>query len=137
MPQAQIDAMNSKFHLTIGGHRREIVANAKRCALIGKTPTYETRGPMPESDPLGMGVVVNMLWKIRTKKGRLQGWVQFDTIRHGRSTYTKTYQSSPRGILEGGICPRYRQDQAHQLLHLIKVDAGFVVRHEELHGVRH
>ena len=94
--------MNGKSHLTICAHRREIVANIRRCALIGKTPPYETRGPMPEGDPLGMGVVVDMLWKIRTAKGRLQDWVQFDTLRHGRSTYTKTYQSSPRGILEGG-----------------------------------
>ena len=50
--QAQIDAMNGKSHLTIGAHRREIVANIKRCALIGKTPPYKTVDGTLSSRPI-------------------------------------------------------------------------------------
>ena len=98
--RANLNAMAGKSHLTIGGHRREIVANIKRCELIGKTPSFKPRGPFPQEDQVGMGVMVDMLLKSLMAKGKIQKWVQFDTLRHIRSTYSKVYQLSPTGVYE-------------------------------------
>ena len=98
--RANLDSMAGMSKLTIASHRRTICANVKRCARINKTPLYEPRGPMPLSDTIGMGVMVDMLHKSVTAEGRIRPHVQFDTIRKERSTISKVYASSPKGIGE-------------------------------------
>ncbi len=51
-------------------------------------------------DRVGMGVMIDMLLKSLTTKGRIKDWVQFDTLQKMRSTYTKAYQSSPARVKE-------------------------------------
>ena len=105
--------MAGKSHYIYGGHRREIVANIKRCELIGKKPSFKPRGPFPQEDQVGMRVMVAMFLKSLMAKGKIQKWVQFDTLRHIWSTYLKVYQSSPAGVYEaasfaqgtGRVCP--------------------------------
>ena len=52
-------------------------------------------------DACGMGLVVEMLVKSYTAKGRISDYVQFETLRKLRSTYAKVFESSPAGAREG------------------------------------
>jgi hypothetical protein len=45
--------------------------------------------------------VMDMLIKSVKAKGRINVHIQWDTMRDTRSTYTKGWESSPQGILEG------------------------------------
>ena len=95
-----LNATAGKSYLTIGGHRREILANTKRSELIGKTPSFKPQGPFPLEEQVEMGVIMDMMFKSLMAKEKIQKWVQFDTLRHIRSTYSKVYQSSPAGVYE-------------------------------------
>jgi len=99
--RAQLDAMAGKSHRTIESHRGEVVANVRRCKTIRKTPSYAPRGPFPLDDPIGMGLVVDMLLKSLLATGRIKDYVQFDTLRKMRSTFARNYSSSPHGAGEG------------------------------------
>jgi hypothetical protein len=48
-----------------------------------------------------MSTAVDMLMKSLVCKGRIKPYIQFDTMRDVRSTYTMTYASSPPAIAEG------------------------------------
>jgi len=99
--RANLDAIAGKAKSTIVKHRNSVKANLLRCKELGKTPSYEPRGPFPSYDCVGMGVAVEMLYKSLSAKGKIEEHVQFDTLRHERSTATKIYESSPKGMLEG------------------------------------
>ena len=79
--RVNLDAVAGISKLTIDAHRRATMANVLRCKRINKTPLYEPRGPISLDDPVGMGVVVDMLRKLVTAKGRIHPTVQFDTVR--------------------------------------------------------
>lgn len=61
----------------------------------------EPRGPFPVGDAVGMGWAVNLLLKSLISEGRVGEWIQFDTMRDLRSTFTRLWSSSPQGITEG------------------------------------
>ncbi len=85
-----------------GGHPSQVQSVINNVGLINKMPSNQPRGPFPLSDPVGMGLAVEMLLvKSLTAKGRLQVHVQFSTIRRLRATYTKTWESSLSGVSEG------------------------------------
>ena len=81
--------------------------------LIGKTPAYHPRGPFPVGNPMGMSLAVDMHIKSLVAKGRIANHVQFSTLQKLRGTYTKNWESSPAGVMEGAsfakgagwICP--------------------------------
>jgi len=50
---------------------------------------------------VGMSLAIDELHYSVTGRGRISDHVQFDTIRKLRSSYTKMWESSPRGVLEG------------------------------------
>lgn len=104
--RANLDAITGKSRLTINSHKREIFANIIRCERANKTPSYPPRGPMPMEDTVGMGVAVEMLLKSLHARGKIKEWVQFDTLRRVRSSYTKAYDSSPAGVNEGASFAR-------------------------------
>ena len=100
--RANLDAMAGKARGTINDHRLrtlELVRNAER---INKTPTLEPRGPFPLKDLVGMGLAVDITQKSLVAKGKNEAVVQAETLRKLRSTYTKNWQSSPRGVAESG-----------------------------------
>ena len=100
--RANLDAMAGKARGTINDHRlrtMELVRNAER---INKTPTLEPRGPFPLKDLVGMGLAVDITQKSLVAKGKNEAVVQAETLRKLRSTYTKNWQSSPRGVAESG-----------------------------------
>ena len=101
--RANLDAMAGRAAPTLMGHASSVQRTAKNCKLIGKTPSVPLRGPMPFSDPVGMGVAVEMLFTSITAKSRIKGQshIQYDTMRKSRSTFSKGYASSPQGIAEG------------------------------------
>lgn len=103
---ANINAMVGKLLFTIGGHLRETTTAIKTAAFINKTPSYHPRGPFPLSDPVGMGLAVDMLLKSLVAKGQLEAHVQFSTLRRLRATYTKSWESSPLGVVEGACLQR-------------------------------
>ena len=61
--RAQLGALSRKSHLSIKGHQRVVVAKARRCESIRKTPSYEPQGSFPLDDPISMGLEVDMLLK--------------------------------------------------------------------------
>ena len=100
--RANLDAMAGKARGTINDHRLrtlELVRNAER---INKTPTLEPRGPFPLKDLVGMGLAVDITQKSLVAKGKNEAVVQAETLRKLRSTYTKNWQLSPRGVAESG-----------------------------------
>ena len=99
--RANIDAMLGKSSLTIANHVRESKGVIRNAELINKTPSYYPRGPFMIGDPVGMGVAVDMQVKSITARGRILLHVQFATLRHLRSTHTKSWESSPLGVAEG------------------------------------
>ena len=99
--RANLDAMAGKSPLTIRGHLMETIAVLRNAERINKTPSYHPRGPFPLGDPVGMGLAIDMLTKSVVAKGRLVDYVQFSTIRKLRATYSKNWESSPAGVLEG------------------------------------
>ena len=101
MYEPNLDAMLGKPPLTIRSHRRETLAALRNADSIGKTPAYHPRGPFPVGDYVGMSLAVDMLVKSLVAKGRILDHVQFSTLRKMRSNYTKNWESSPHGVMEG------------------------------------
>jgi hypothetical protein len=100
--RANLDAMAGKSPLTILAHLSETASIIKNAALINKTPSFQPRGPVPLSNPVGMGLAVDQLVKSLTAKGRIKKYVQFSTLRRLRATYTKNWESSLLvGVSEG------------------------------------
>ena len=98
--RANLDAINGKSRNTISGHKRrtrELVDNAVR---INKTPTLEPRGPFPLVDQVGMGLAVDIIQKSLVTSGRNERVIQAETLRQLRSTFTKNWESSPKGVAE-------------------------------------
>lgn len=98
--RVNLDAMTGKSKYTIKGHlgrtKRILAVNAK----YGKTPTLEPRGPLPPTDQLGMGVALDMVMYSLEAVGRNEKAVQYETLRQIRSTATRNYDSSPKGVSE-------------------------------------
>eukprot|EP00956_Cyclotella_meneghiniana_P005462 scaffold6921_cov42-Cyclotella_meneghiniana.AAC.1 len=61
---------------------------------------------MPLGDQVGMSLALEMVLHSKTGKGRIGEFIQFDTMRGDRSTYTKCYDSSPKGVMEGNSFAR-------------------------------
>ena len=97
---ANLDARGGR-----GSHNTWHAAALKRsvgnCHLIRKTPTMG--GPMPLTDPVGMGLAVELSFHSLTAKLRIKGesHIQFDSMRRPRATFTSAWESSPIGIQEG------------------------------------
>ena len=60
-------------------------------------------GPLPLTNPVGMGLAVELLFHSFTAKPRIKGesHIQFDSMRRPRATFTLAWESSPIGIQEG------------------------------------
>ena len=99
--RANLDAMSGRAKGTIESHVSRIEETLRYCVMINKTPHFEPRGPFELGDAVGMSLAVDMLMKSLIAKGRINAWIQFDTMRDTRSTYTKTWESSLQGIHEG------------------------------------
>ena len=101
--RANLDAMGSRAPSTIRSHAAAVCRSIKLCTGFGKTPTIMTRGPMPLQDTVGMGLAVEMLYHSIVAKPKLRGqqFIQYDSMRKLRSTFTQLWRSSPRGIAEG------------------------------------
>ena len=92
--------MVGKAQGTIKGHRRRtgrIVANSAR---INKTPGLQPRGPFEIGDFVGMSLAIDILQESLHAVGRNEPTVQAETLRQLRATYTKNWDSSPRGVME-------------------------------------
>ena len=98
--RANLDAMVGKSKDTIAGHKRRtgrMVTNSER---INKTPGLQSRGPFEIGDFVGMSLAVDILQESIHAVGRNEPTVQAETLRQLRATYTKNWDSSPRGVLE-------------------------------------
>jgi hypothetical protein len=58
---------------------------------------------MPLTDPVGMGLAVDLLFHSLNAMPRIKGesHIQFDSMRQPRATFTSAWESSPIGIQEG------------------------------------
>ncbi len=88
---------------TIAAHAGATKRLVQNCSLFRKTPTIPACGPMPTGDNVGMSTAVDMGFNSITAKARLKGddYIQFESMRQVRSTFTKSWESSARGIQEG------------------------------------
>ena len=101
-----LDAIAGKAEKRISSHKDKVLRTVKICKTIRKTSSYAPRGPFPLEDSCGMGLVVEMLVESYTAIGRITDFVQFETIRRLRSTYTKVFESSPAGASKGSSFAR-------------------------------
>ena len=99
--RANLDAMAGRAETTIQAHAASVMRTVRNCEMIGKTPSIPPRGPMPLSDPVGMGVAVEMLHLSLVAKGRITEHIQYDSMRKPRATFSQLWDSSPQGIAEG------------------------------------
>jgi hypothetical protein len=93
--------MAGRAKSTVETHARKVAEIVRNCKTIGRTPRLEARGPFPLDDLVGMGWAVDLLLKSLISEGRVGEWIQFDTMRGLRGTFTKLWASSPQGISEG------------------------------------
>ena len=95
--------MGGRAKSTIETHGAAVRLCVRNCKMIRKTPTVPHRGPMPMRDNVGMGLAVELLQHSVTARPRLRGenFIQFDSMRRPRGTYTSAWESSPLGISEG------------------------------------
>jgi hypothetical protein len=95
--------MGGRASSTIGAHATAVKRMVQNCTLIRKTPTLPACGPMPLSDPVGMGMAVDMLFNFLTAQPWLKdkSHIQFDSIGRPRGTFTSVWDSSPGRIQEG------------------------------------
>ena len=98
--RANLDAMNAKARATVAHHVGFIKEAVRNAESIGRTPFFKDRGPFPLGDSVGMGLAVDLLLKSIRSTGRIGRFIQFDTMRKGRSTFTMTWNASPEGVLE-------------------------------------
>ena len=101
--RANLDAMAGSAPQTIEAHASSILRTVRECGTFGKTPSIKERGAMPIGDPVGMGVFVEMIHHSIVAIPRIKGeeFIQYDSARKPRSTFTKSWESSPEGIAEG------------------------------------
>ena len=98
--RANLDAINAKARSTVEHHVGFVAEAVRNANSIGRTPNFQQRGPFPLEDSVGMGVAVDLLMKSIRSKGRIGEYIQFDTMRKARSTFTMAWTSSPIGVLE-------------------------------------
>ena len=101
--RANLDAMGGRAKTTIKGHAASLQRFIKNASQIRRTPSIPVRGPMPLEDKVGMGIAADLLLHSLTAKPRLKGekFIQFDTMRRPRATFSRGWESSPAGIAEG------------------------------------
>eukprot|EP00956_Cyclotella_meneghiniana_P038890 scaffold161714_cov40-Cyclotella_meneghiniana.AAC.1 len=101
--RVNLDIMASRAKSTVDGHVRRIRDTIKNNLAIGKTTRFPPRGPFELDDTIGMGLGVDLLQRSLHSKGRIgkSPFIQWDAMRDLRSTFTKTWDSSPVGISEG------------------------------------
>jgi len=100
--RANLDAMCGRAVLTIEGHAAAVKRAVRNSRATRKTPTIPPRGPMPLTDN-SMAIAVDMLYNSLSAKPRITGerFIQFDSMRRVRATFTLAWESSPAGIKEG------------------------------------
>ena len=106
--RANLDAFAGRAKSTIASHVRGVRLGIKLSEELGKPPSLSLtpRGPMTLGDPVGMSLAVEMLYHSLSAKGRIKDHIQFDTMRKSRSTFSRSWDSSPAGVAEGAAFSR-------------------------------
>lgn len=101
--RANLDAFHGRAKGTIDSHVGGVKSIVQWSAVLNKPPSLSQtpRGPMMVGDPVGMSLAVEMLYHSVIGKGRNAPHIQFDTMRKSRSTFTRSWDSSPLGVIEG------------------------------------
>ena len=96
--RANLDASGGLAVSTIKAKASLIKHTVHECELIRKSPFIPLRGPMPMGDSVCMGMAVEMLLHsavLAEPRLKDQKFIQFDTMRKLRSTFTSAWESSP------------------------------------------
>ena len=110
--RANLNAMAEKSHLTIGGHRREIVANIKRCELIGKPHPLNQEDRSPKKTSSEWALWWTCFSRASWQRAKLQNG--FSLIRCGTfGQYTRKCTNPP-------------QQEFMRLHRLLRVQVGYV-----------
>ena len=102
IPRVNLDVINGRARATLEGHASSVVRTVCNCQRFGKTPSIPARGPMLFKDIFGMGLAVEMVDLSLVAKCRIikEGFIQYDTMRKPRTSYSKCWESSPVGVVE-------------------------------------
>lgn len=100
--RANLDAIAGRAKSTIDAHVYRMARIIRNCRELNKSPSLPGRGPFPNYDCVGMGVAVEMLHETMVAKGKTGKFIQFETARQVRSTFSVSYLSSAEGAIEGG-----------------------------------
>lgn len=101
--RANLDAFAGRAKTTIATHIRGVKNSIEFSSTLNKPPSLSLtpRGPLPVGDTVGMSLAVEMLIYSASARGRIKQHIQFDTMRKLRSTFSRSWDSSPVGITEG------------------------------------
>jgi hypothetical protein len=107
--------MGGRAVATIHGHAAALKRSVGNCQLFRKTPTIPPRGPMPLTDPVGMGLAVELLFHSLTATPRIKGesHIQFDSMRRPRSTFTSVGLGVISYRCSGGVNLHLEYGQSH------------------------
>ena len=99
--RVNLDNMNDRVKATLESYAASVKRSVRNCQRYEKTPSIPVRGSMPLKDTIRMGLADEMIDLSLVAKGNLEGYIQYDTMRKPRATYSKCWESSPSGVLEG------------------------------------
>ena len=88
--RVNLDIINGRAKATLKSHAASVLRTVQNCQRYGKTPSVPVRGPMPLKDSIGMGLAVETidLSLVATGRINLEGYIQYDTMRRPRATYS-------------------------------------------------
>lgn len=98
--RASIDAFWAREPSTVDDTRRQVAKTVELSRELGKEPSFESLGPFPLEDVLGVGAAVDMLTRSLDRTGKYKATVQVDTARRVRMAYNNVYRASVRGQRE-------------------------------------
>ena len=98
--RVNLDMLWSSEEATVGHNLGDLRKATKMSTAVNLIPLFVARGPWPVGDPVGFQVAIEIVRASQEKGRNSTEYVQFDTIRKIRSSYTNAYASSPAAALE-------------------------------------
>ena len=98
--RVNLDMLWSNEGTTVGHSLGNLRKAARMSSLLNLLPQNVPRGPWPVGDHLGFQAAIEILRASQEKGRNSVEYVQFDTVRKIRSSYTNAYESSPAAMLD-------------------------------------
>jgi len=95
--RVNLDIMWSREKSTVGNTLSALKKAKELNEVLGLTPQIIELGPWPVSDGVGFQTALEMLRASQREGKNVKEYVQFDTVRKIRTSYSTVYENSARG----------------------------------------